>query len=445
MNTLIENNKLLKKNKALVLGMGATGISIAKWLAENKRTADFFDTRKKPPGLLIIKKLIPKAEIFCGEMPICILDNVVEILISPGFEMNLTILKDARRKNIPIRSDIDLFMNTCKGKVIGITGSNGKSTVTSLVSNMLNVLGIKAVAGGNLGTPALDLLHKDAEVFVLELSSFHLERSKYLELHAAALLNLSPDHLDRHTSFKNYEKAKQRIYKRCGTAVVNRNEVLPQPNQISFGTDIPDHNDWGLVELVNEEWIACGKKPVMPIKDLKLVGRHNLLNVLAAFAIASTLDLPLEGLIKAARDFSGLPHRMNLVPSEDGILWINDSKATNAAAALASIVSTEGKLILIAGGDAKGADLGILSQELSKRNVTIIAIGKDRQMFVDGFTRFCKVKIADDLEQAVNMASNIANSGDTVLLAPACSSLDMFSSYAERGQRFSHAIHRLQT
>ncbi len=430
--------------KALVLGMGATGVSIATWLADQGRSAIFVDSRSQPPGHEAIKNLLPDAEFVCGELPGSVPDDVSEILLSPGLAMDIPLLKTARSRNIPVRSDIDIFMSACTGKVLGITGSNGKSTVTTLVAKMLQAGGVQAVAGGNLGTPALDLLATPADVFVLELSSFQLERSDFLKLHAAVVLNVSADHLDHHVSLDDYAAAKSRIYKRCGTAIVNRDEphltVNSAAQQISFGLGLPAPTDWGVVENDNGQWIARGNFLVMPVSDLQLVGRHNLLNVLAAFAIASTLDVPLDGLIAAAQTFTGLAHRMQRVNSADEIIWIDDSKATNEAAALASISAIDGPLVLIAGGDAKGGDLQQLRAALQERHPVVIVLGKDRDLFVSQLGDVCDVRIADTIEQAVAVAAEVAEAGDTVLLAPACSSLDMFSGFAERGERFSRAV-----
>jgi UDP-N-acetylmuramoylalanine--D-glutamate ligase len=448
MNAVSENLQSAENGKALVLGMGATGISIASWLAANGRSGIFADSRRQPPGCAAIQDLLPDAQLQCGDLPGSVPQDVSEILISPGLELDLPLLKDAEARNIPVRSDIDLFMGVCEGRVLGITGSNGKSTVTKLVEGMLNAAGVTVAAGANLGTPALDLLASSAEVFVLELSSFQLERSDYLQLHAAVLLNVSPDHLDHHASIEDYAAAKARIYKCCGTAVVNRDEPdmfqqTETSEQISFGLGLPAPTDWGIVECDDGQWIARGNFLVMPVAELQLVGQHNLLNVLAAFAIASTLDVPVDGLVTAARLFTGLPHRMQRVPTRDGIVWINDSKATNEAAALASINSVDGRLILIAGGDAKGGDLELLRTTLEHRDVSVIVLGKDRDLFHAQLSDVCEVRSAESLEKAVAMAAVTASSSDTVLLAPACSSLDMFSGYGERGERFCQAVQSL--
>jgi len=315
---------------------------------------------------------------------------------------------------------------------------------------MLAAAGIKVRAGGNLGTPALDLLSDDIDVYVLELSSFQLERSANLPLHAAVLLNISPDHIDHHGSLAGYSEAKQRIYAACHAAIINRDEpalaaaISPAIPQIGFSLSKPASRDWGVIDNADGQWIARGSYAVMPVDKLRIAGRHNLANVLAAFALADTLDMPLDGLITGAQLFTGLPHRMQVVTSENGIVWIDDSKATNEAAALASIRSIEGPLILIAGGDAKGADLDQFAQELVERDATVILLGKDRDIILQRLSGISRVLKVESVEAAVAVAAEIAAAGDTVLLAPACSSLDMFANFSERGDRFAAAVRSVQ-
>jgi UDP-N-acetylmuramoylalanine--D-glutamate ligase len=444
-----QSGQVVADTKALVLGMGTTGVSIAAWLADQKRSATFADSRAVPPGLDEVRSLLPDAAVSCGALPASVPDDIDEVLVSPGLAMDTPVLVDALSRGIPVRSDIDLFLSVCEAKVLGITGSNGKSTVTSLVARMLQAAGMRATAGGNIGVAALDLLGEKADVVALELSSFQLERSGDLPLHAAVVLNLSPDHLDQHSDFATYAAAKQRIYARCGTAVVNRDapELIPQATgmrEVGFGLGIPSPMDWGVIERDDGQWIARGSYAVMPVSNLQIAGRHNLQNVLAAFALADTLDVPIDGLTAGAQLFAGLPHRMQIVASEDGINWIDDSKATNEAAALASINAVEGRLILIAGGDAKGGELTELAGKLKGRDVFVIALGKDAQLFSDRLAHCCELRCVADMEAAVHLAAAEANVGDTVLLAPACSSLDMYSGFAERGEHFVALLRELQ-
>jgi UDP-N-acetylmuramoylalanine--D-glutamate ligase len=440
---------------ALVLGLGQTGGSFAAWLARHNRAAIFADTRSAPAGIERAKELMPDATFMTNGLPETVPGGVNEILVSPGLSMDLPVIAHAIKMGLPVRSDIDLFMDACPGTVLGITGSNGKSTVTALTEYMLNAAGARTAAGGNIGTPALDLLDIEADVFVIELSSFQLERSAELPLHAAVVLNISSDHLDHHGDMEQYAAAKARIYKRCGTAIINRDEaglgdmVEPDTMQIGFGTGIPSPTDWGVIARDDGQWIARGTYAVMPVATLRLEGRHNLSNALASFALSDSLsgqiDLPLDGLVAGAQVFAGLPHRMQLVKAAAGIRWIDDSKATNEGAAIASITAVDGPLILIAGGDAKGGDMRMLAAELAGREVKVIALGKDRQLIEDCLAGVCETYSVGSMEEAVSEAAGLARDGDTVLLAPACSSLDMFSNFSERGDCFASAVMGLQS
>ncbi len=436
--------------KLLVLGMGVTGCSVAAWCARNGIAAVFADSREQPPAAEQIRALLPDAELRCGDLPHSIPHGVSEIIVSPGLPLDLPLLSAAAAESLPVLSDIDLFVSECNQPVIGITGSNGKSTVTSMVGQMLKASGLHAAVGGNLGEAALDLLTTDAEVYVLELSSFQLERSGDLPLHAAVVLNLSADHLDHHGDMVAYGQAKARIYRNCRVAIVNRDDPPAASGaescalQVGFTLGTPAPRDWGVVRRDDGQWIARGASAVMPTASLQIAGRHNLQNALAAFAIADTLELPLDGLVAGAQVFPGLPHRMQRVASDDGIVWIDDSKATNEAAAMASIDSliseSAGRLVLIAGGDAKGAELKDLALSLEDRDVLVILLGKDRDLFVERLRGVCETLLADDMQQAVALAAQHARPGDAVLLAPACSSLDMFRNYAERGEQFAAAV-----
>jgi len=449
MNTVpAETVEPLAERQLLVLGMGVTGLSVARWCARSGVTAVFADSRPAAPAADAIAELLPQAERLSGAFPASLPAGTTEVIVSPGVPLDAPILAEAARSGIAASSDIDLFIAECAAPVLGVTGSNGKSTVTSLTATMLQAAGVRAVAGGNLGTAALDLLGTDAEVIVLELSSFQLERSGILPLHAAAILNLTPDHLDQHGDMAAYAAAKQRIYGACRRAIVNRDAALaaPQPEAgvatTRFGLSQPSPEDWGVIDTDDGQWIARGSFPVMPIAALPLTGRHNVLNVLAAFALADTFDVPLDGLIAGAQVFPGLPHRMQRVPSDDGIVWVNDSKATNEAAAMASINSIDGRLVLIAGGDAKNAELKDLARCLEDKDVlAIVSLGKDQAVLAAALAKVgLTAKPAADMEEAVRTAAQYAAPGDTVLLAPACSSLDMYANFAARGAAFAAAV-----
>jgi UDP-N-acetylmuramoylalanine--D-glutamate ligase len=430
----------------LVLGMGATGAACARHFARAGVGAWFADTRAVPPGLDAIRAAMPGAGLMTGEMFATVPAGVTRIVVSPGVDLGLPVLVDARRRGIPIHSDLDLFAAECRAPVLGITGSNGKSTVTSMLGAMLAREGRPAGIGGNLGPPALDLLDAQARAYVLELSSFQLERSAPLPLAAAVVLNVAPDHLDRHGSMRAYTAAKARIYLGCATAVVNRDQpelaaLVPAGIPVvTFGLGAAPSGHYGLVTVDGSEWLACGTEPLIAAGELGTAGRHNVANALAALALARALDVHVRACLDALREFRGLPHRMQVVAVTGGVSWIDDSKATNVAAAVTSIRGTPGPLVLIAGGDAKGQSFCELVAALRGRDAVALLIGRDRAALARELARVCAVEEAASLPAAVARARELARPGTTVLLAPACSSLDMFTSYEHRGRVFAEAV-----
>lgn len=430
----------------LVLGMGVTGASCARHFAARGIRAAFADTRRDPPATAAIRTALPQAELFCGQVPAKVPPGVARVVVSPGVDLDLSLLADARARGLPVLSDLDLFVAECRVPLLGITGSNGKSTVTTMTGAILAAQGWRVGVGGNLGTPALDLLDGSARAQVLELSSFQLERSAPLPLAGAVILNVAPDHLDCHHGMAQYVAAKQRIYARCATAVVNRDEpalaaLVPQGTAVvSFGLDAPAAGHFGLMEHDGAPWLACGSERLLPAHELGTTGRHNVANALAALALCATLHADLAAGIGALRDFRGLPHRMQVVAVTGGVTWIDDSKATNVAAALTSIGSITTPLVLVAGGDGKGQDFDELAGALRGRRATALLIGRDREAIARALHEACAVEFCDSLPAAVARARQLAQPGDTVLLAPACSSLDMFASYAERGRIFARAV-----
>lgn len=433
------------RHEVLVLGMGATGASCARYFAARGVTAWFADTRATPPGLASIRAAMPAAGLLCGSLPQTVPAGVARVVVSPGVDLDLPLLADARRLGLPLLSDLDLFAAECQAPMIGVTGSNGKSTVTALTGALLAAQGWPVGVGANLGTPALDLLSPAMRAYVLELSSFQLERSEPLPLAAAVLLNVAPDHLDRHGSMAQYAAAKGRIYARCAIAVINRDEpalarFVPAGTPIvSFGLDRPEVGHFGLVTHGGTQWLACGAERLLPADALALTGRHNLSNALAALALCRAAGADPGGALQALRDFRGLPHRMQVVALTEGVTWIDDSKATNVAAAVTSIRSVRDPLVLVAGGDAKGQDFTALAAALQGRGAIAILIGRDRELLWRALRGVCTVELADTLPQAVARARDLARPGHTVLLAPACSSLDMFASFEERGHVFALA------
>ncbi|MAF84511.1 MAG: UDP-N-acetylmuramoyl-L-alanine--D-glutamate ligase [Chromatiales bacterium] len=433
----------------LVMGMGLTGASCARFFAGRGIVAEFIDTRPEPPGMNAILDAMPDARIQVGEQCSAVRPTIEQIVISPGFDLDASVLGEARGRGLDIVSDIDLFVGECTAPIIAITGSNGKSTVTSMLDEALSAAGLSTAVGANLGTPALDLLDHDTDVFVLELSSFQLERSRAVPATAAVILNLSPDHLDQHGDMSAYRMAKARIYSDCKHAVVNRDEpdlaslVMQGTPVTTFGLDQPMTGQLGIRQTARGECIACGEDLLISVDELPLIGRHNLSNSLAALALGAALGANLNSMAQALKRFSGLPHRMQVVSTAAGAKWINDSKATNVAAAVTSLASIEDPVVLIAGGDAKGVTFAALATELEGRSCTAILFGQDARRMARELAGSCELQVVTDIREAVDKALHIVVPGTTVLLAPACSSLDMFSNFAERGDLFTAAVREL--
>ncbi len=433
----------------LVMGMGKTGASCARYFSARGIVAEFIDTRAHPPGMDAILDVMPDARIHVGE-PLPVLRSTIDqIIVSPGFDMSASLFGDARERGLAIVSDIDLFAGECTAPIIAITGSNGKSTVTSMVGELLTATGLSAVVGGNIGTPALDLLDQQADVFVLELSSFQLERSRAIPAAAAVVLNLSPDHLDQHVDMSAYRAAKARVYDNCEHAVVNRDktelaQLVKRGTPVTtFGLDRPAAGQLGIRRTARGECITCGDDLLMSVDELPLVGRHNLSNALAALALGAVLGANLNGMAQALKRFRGLAHRMEIVSDAAGVTWIDDSKATNVDAALASLAGVADPFVLIAGGDAKGAAFGALAAALQGRSGRVILFGQDAGRMAKELAPLDDLQVVAGMREAVDAALTIVEPGHTVLLAPACSSLDMYRDYAERGDAYLAAIWEL--
>lgn len=430
----------------LVMGMGATGASCARYFAARGIGAEFVDTRSAPPGAEAIVDAMPDARLHTGgqlrELPA----TIRKIVVSPGFDLDSPLIRAGRDSGIDIVSDIDLFVSECRAPIVAVTGSNGKSTVTSMLGVMLPTVGRSTAIGGNLGTPALDLLDDRKDVYVLELSSFQLERSRPVPAAVAVILNLSPDHLDLHADMRAYAAAKALIYSDCRHAVVNRdaNEFMglvpAQTPVTTFGLGQPDAGEFGIRVTARGECLAFGDSLLLSADELPVLGRHNQSNALAALALGSALGADVHGMAQALKRYQGLSHRMQVVADVDGVVWIDDSKATNVGAAVASISSIADPFILIAGGDAKGAGFEALANAMSGRDCAAVVFGKDGDVIVQALEGACDVTRVADLRVAVETALAGAGPGHTVLLAPACSSHDMFDSYAERGDVFAATV-----
>ncbi len=427
----------------LVYGLGGTGLSVARYLKRQGRSALYFDTREAPPGLSELRDTVPEAEVVLGELPRDRVNSLKRVIVSPGIPDSDEYLAELRAVGVSVTSDIDLFVAEAQADFVAITGSNGKSTVTTLVEMMCNAAGRSALAGGNLGHAALDLLAEAApSLYVLELSSFQLQRTHQLPARIAVLLNISPDHLDWHGSEADYVAAKYRIFSEAAAAVINRQDpaVAPHVEDIdvicTFGADEPAAGQFGIRQVDGRDWLARGDNLLMAADEVALVGRHNHLNALAALAVCDVLGLDIEPQLEVLRNFGGLPHRMQFVRELDGVRYINDSKATNVGAAIASVTSVDGSVVLLAGGQGKGGDFGSLADVIADRLRAIVVFGEDADLLAEAFADKTVVQRAGDLEEALAVGRKLAESGDTVLLAPACASFDQFVNYLRRGDAF---------
>ena len=435
--------------KDFVLGLGATGLSIARYLHRNDIDATFFDTRDEPPNVEELKAMFPDAEILLGEAQLP--GQVERVIASPGIADTHPILVDARRARLEVVSDIELFAREAKAPFIAVTGSNGKSTVTTLLYHMCRAAGLDVYAGGNLGEPALDLLDRPApDIYVLELSSFQLQRTQRLPSAVSILLNISPDHLDWHASIDEYRRTKYRVFREAKAAVVNRADpdarkfVATIDAVKSFGMDEPGDGDYGLREADGETFLARGETLLLSVRDLALFGRHNQANALAAMAAGDLAGLDASSMLQVLCEFPGLPHRMQLVDRIGGVSYINDSKATNVAAAVASIDSVDGRIVLIAGGVGKGAEFGELGAAVEDKLRAAVVIGEDAEKIAAAIGPYGPVRRAPEMSAAVRLAAGLAEPGDAVLLAPACASFDQFKNYGERGEAFAAAVRGLR-
>ncbi|MDJ0813120.1 MAG: UDP-N-acetylmuramoyl-L-alanine--D-glutamate ligase [Woeseiaceae bacterium] len=437
--------KAAGQDRDLVFGLGSTGLSIARYLKREQRSAVFMDTRDEPPGVDELEALWPDAELVLGADALPA--NITRIIVSPGIADDNELLVKARKDKVEVVSDIELFAREAKQSYCAITGSNGKSTVTTLLYHMGRADGRKVLAGGNLGEPALDLLDaEEPELYVLELSSFHLQRIDNLPADVAVLLNVSADHLDWHASEEEYRKAKYRIYREARAAVVNRTDAQAADaakhidNVISFGLDEPGEGQYGLRVEDDELYLARGDSLLIAVEDMRMVGRHNQANALAALAAGELCGFKMSAMLQVLSEFPGLPHRMQFVARKGAVNYINDSKATNVAAAVASIDSIDGELVLVAGGEGKGGDFGALAAALEGKLRAAVLIGTDAEAIAEAIDTVMPVYFARDMDDAVCQAASYAESDDTVLLAPACASFDQFENYGARGDAFAAAV-----
>jgi UDP-N-acetylmuramoylalanine--D-glutamate ligase len=435
----------------VVVGLGATGLSCARHLYQRGLSFTVVDTRAQPPGLAALRREMPDVVVFAGDYPAQLVASASELIVSPGIAMNAPIVTQALDAGVAVLGDIDLFMREAVAPVVGITGSNAKSTVTELLGQMARHAQLNVGVGGNLGTPALDLLAPERDLYVLELSSFQLERAGRLDLAVAAVLNISADHLDRHGSMQGYRGAKHRIFRGCKKAVVNRDDantiplVRPEVEVVSWSMAEPEAQGFGLRQQAGVEYLCHGAEPLLPVAELRLAGRHNLANALAALALGHGAGLPMAAMKAALQNFKGLPHRCELVAEIAGVRYVNDSKGTNIGAAEAALRGLGGErdILLIAGGQGKGADFSQLQPAVAQHCKLLILMGEDAPLLQQALSSSAPVIMVSSLEEAINVAAAQAQTGDVVLLSPACASFDMFSGYMQRGEAFCALVKRL--
>ncbi len=446
----------------LVLGLGDTGLSMAKWLARRGASVRVADTRAAPPRLAELKRSLPSVPANCGPLRDEMFAGIDLVAVSPGVPLAEPAVRRALDAGMEVAGDIELFAQALperRARIIAVTGTNGKSTVTSLAGAMARAAGVDCEVAGNIGPPVLDALMRRedagraAGLWVLEVSSFQLEVTASLAADAAAVLNVTEDHLDRYRGFDDYARAKARVFLGDGMQVLNRDDprslamALPGRKTSTFGLDAPRRaEDWGLLKRDGEPWLAQGANALLASREMKLAGLHNAANALAALALCRALGLPLEPLLAALREFKGLPHRVELIGEADGVRWYDDSKGTNVGstvAALVGLAQRETKVVLIAGGDGKGQDFSPLRDAVERSARALVLIGRDAPL-IEAAVAGAGVPIrrAASMDQAVALAAQAARPGDAVLLSPACASFDMFRDYRHRGEVFRLAVER---
>ncbi|VAW58811.1 UDP-N-acetylmuramoylalanine--D-glutamate ligase [hydrothermal vent metagenome] len=436
----------------LVVGLGITGLSVVRHLQKKNKHIVVVDSRNNPPGKEVLAGEFPQVELYAGGFDEALFMGAEQIVVSPGVSLKENAVQHALEQGVEVIGDIELFARQNKVSVIAVTGSNGKSTVISLLGEMAKTVGINARVGGNIGVPVLDLIHSNADLYILELSSFQLESVQSLAPIAAAVLNVSPDHMDRYDSYEEYVSTKMRIYKQCKAAVLNRDDQSIAPMQAShkqvsgFTLNEPAQGDFGLRTLDREVWLCKGSSKLIAEKSLRLSGQHNLANALAALALGEVAGFPLADMLSTLMHFSGLGHRTQRVAEKNQVCWVNDSKGTNVGATIAAIngLKIENKLILIAGGLAKGADFSALKNAVEKNTRTVVLMGKDAVKIEQALQACVPVFYAKDMQDAVQIAESLSHPGDTVLLSPACASFDMFNGFEHRGEMFVQAVEGLQ-
>lgn len=435
--------------RTVVVGLGETGLACARHLHAHGVDVALSDSRPSPPCAEEARRSLPGAEIRLGGFEREWFERAVELVLSPGVSPREPAVAAAAGRGVPVLGEVELFARAARAPVVAVTGTNGKSTVCAWVHAMAEAGGGSAALGGNFGPPALTLLPRGPALYVVELSSFQLETTRSLRPRVAALLNVSPDHLDRHDGFESYRAAKARVFRGAATAVVCRDDAWLAAfgarlarrgtKVVTFTAGRPREGEYGFVEHGGRTWLGRGAEPRLALEDLALSGRHNALNALAAMAIADDLGIDRGAVDRTLRAFPGLAHRCEPIGCAGGARWYDDSKGTNVGATVAAVSGFDAPVVLIAGGDGKGADfrpLGRALRERADRIRQVVLLGRDApaiRSLVEG-----RVPVADagTMAEAVAHARRAARPGDAVLLSPACASWDMYRDYRERGQDF---------
>lgn len=441
----------LSHKRVLIVGLGKTGFSCARYLSEHNVEVAITDSREHPPALDELQESYPDIAVFIGGFNSEAFKRATCLIVSPGISLREPLIAEARARGAEIVGDIELFARNVNAPVVAITGSNGKSTVTSLLGDMAKSAGLDVRVGGNIGVPALDLLHEPRpDLYVLELSSFQLETTESLNACAAAILNISEDHMDRYHDLNDYTAAKAKVYYGTGTLIVNLDDqrvmntvkfIRQGRDLIGFTANKPSEKQFGICIENGQKFLCYEGELLLAVSELKIKGQHNIVNALAALALGREAEIPLEAMINGLKSFTGLPHRSQWVAEKNNIAWYNDSKATNVGAAIAAINGIEAhKIILVAGGQGKGQDFSPLKEVVKNKVKHLILLGEDAELLNSVLSDCTKVSLATDLLQAVEKAKEVAENGDAVLLSPACASFDMFSGYEQRGEVFVSAV-----
>jgi UDP-N-acetylmuramoylalanine--D-glutamate ligase len=439
-------------NTHVVVGLGKTGLSCARHLRRQHIPFVAVDTRDEPPGIASFRAEFPEVRTECGALQAETLCNAQTLVMSPGVDLRTPVVQKAIAKGVTISGDIDLFARVVSAPLVAITGSNAKSTVVTLVGEMAKEAGLRTAVAGNIGTPVLDLLTEEPyDLYVLELSSFQLETTFNLNATVATVLNMSPDHMDRYDSMQAYHRAKHRIFQGCRQVVVNRDDALTRPllpatvKVTSFGLGEEDSRDFSVISRQGEQHLAFERQALLGVRELKMAGRHNVANALAALALGRAAGLDWEPMLATLRKFPGLPHRCQWVATVDEVPYYDDSKGTNVGASVAAItgLGSIGRIILLAGGVGKGANFDELGPVMKRHGRLAILFGEDADKLASVLEGCVEVLRAQSLQDAVGQARAQAGAGDVVLLSPACASFDMFDNYEHRGRVFVEAVRAL--